>query len=159
MTIEITFTLNGKTVTAAVEPRLSLADFLRDHMGLTATHLGCEHGVCGACTIQLEGAPARSCIMLAAECDGQSITTLEHLVDDPDMVILREAFHEKHGLQCGFCTPGFLISALDIIRRKPGLSPEEIRLELSGNLCRCTGYQGIVRAVQEADQRIHSRST
>ena len=135
---------------AEVEPRTSLADFLREHQALTGTHVGCEHGVCGACTIWIDGAPARSCITFAASADGAEITTLEGFETDPVMDVLREEFSANHGLQCGFCTPGMLMSARDIITRLPDADEKRIRLELSGNLCRCTGYVGIVHAVQSA---------
>jgi aerobic carbon-monoxide dehydrogenase small subunit len=150
MKAEITLTINGKQRKAQVEPRQSLADLLREEMRLTATHLGCEHGVCGACTILLNGEPARACIALAITLDGSEIRTLEGLQDDALMGILKEAFHEKHGLQCGFCTPGMLISSHDLLRRKPGLDEKQIRVAMSGNLCRCTGYQGIVRSIKAA---------
>jgi carbon-monoxide dehydrogenase small subunit len=150
MKTEITLTINGKRRKAQVEPRQSLADLLREEMRLTATHLGCEHGVCGACTILLNGEPARACITLAITLDGCEVRTLEGLKDDALMVVLKEAFHEKHGLQCGFCTPGMLISSHDLLRRKPQLDEEQIRIAMSGNLCRCTGYQGIVRSIKAA---------
>jgi carbon-monoxide dehydrogenase small subunit len=150
MKTEITLTINGKRRKAQVEPRQSLADLLREEMRLTATHLGCEHGVCGACTILLNGEPARACITLAITLDGCEVRTLEGLKDDALMIILKESFHEKHGLQCGFCTPGMLISSHDLLRRKPQLEEEQIRIAMSGNLCRCTGYQGIVRSIKAA---------
>jgi carbon-monoxide dehydrogenase small subunit len=150
MKTEITLTINGERRKAHVEPRQSLADLLREEMRLTATHLGCEHGVCGACTILLNGEPARSCITLAITLEGCEVRTLEGLKDDALMVVLKEAFHEKHGLQCGFCTPGMLISSHDLLRRKPQLEEEQIRIAMSGNLCRCTGYQGIVRSIKAA---------
>jgi len=143
----VRFEVNGKTVKAAVEPRLHLADFLRDHLRLTGTHVGCEHGVCGACTVLVEGHPIRSCITFAAACDGKQIRTIEDFSDDEDMIGLREAFSREHGLQCGFCTPGMLITARDIVRRLPQADEACIRVELSGNICRCTGYAGIVAAV------------
>ena len=150
MKTEITLTINGKQRKALVEPRQSLADLLREDMRLTATHLGCEHGVCGACTILLNGEPARACIALAITLDGSEVRTLEGLQDDPLMCVLKEAFHEEHGLQCGFCTPGMLISSHDLLQRKAGLDEEQIRVAMSGNLCRCTGYQGIVRSIKAA---------
>ena len=143
----VRFDVNGKTVKVAVEPRLHLADFLRDHLRLTGTHVGCEHGVCGACTVLVEGHPIRSCITFAAACDGKRIRTIEDFSDDEDMIGLREAFSREHGLQCGFCTPGMLITARDIVRRLPLADEARIRIELSGNICRCTGYVGIVSAV------------
>jgi carbon-monoxide dehydrogenase small subunit len=144
----IAITVNGRKVQALVEPRTHLADFLREHCRLTGTHLGCEHGVCGACTVLLDGAPARSCITFAIACDGLAVTTIEGFDDDPTMAELREAFSREHGLQCGFCTPGMLIASRDIVERLPGVDERRIRVELSGNLCRCTGYRGIVNAVR-----------
>ena len=143
----VTLTVNGEDVTATVEPRTSLADFLREERRLTGTHLGCEHGVCGACTINMDGVPARSCIAYAATLDGADIRTIEGFDDDDVMEDLRQAFTENHGLQCGYCTPGMLISCHDIVTRLPEADEKRVRLELSGNLCRCTGYVGIVRAV------------
>src|SRR6185295_16162523 len=136
------------SISARFEPRLHLGDFLREHCRLTGTHLGCEHGVCGACTVLIAGAPARSCITYAVACEGLAIETIEGFDDDPIMAELREAFSREHGLQCGFCTPGMLIAARDIVQRLPGADESRIRVELSGNLCRCTGYRGIVNAVR-----------
>jgi carbon-monoxide dehydrogenase small subunit len=150
MKTAISATINGRPVQSSVEPRTSLADLLREELRLTATHLGCEQGVCGACTVLIDGQPARACIALAVGIDGSDIRTLEGLDQDPLMLTLKAAFHDKHGLQCGFCTPGMLISAWDLLRRKPRLSEAEIRVAISGNLCRCTGYQGIVRSIQSA---------
>ena len=148
----INLTVNGQPVSAAVEPRTHLADFLREHEGLTGTHLGCEHGVCGACTIELDGAPARSCIQFAVRCEGATVRTIEGFDDDEVMTQLRAAFTAEHALQCGYCTPGMLVTARDIVMRLPHLVKDadeaRIRIELAGNLCRCTGYQGIVRAIQ-----------
>lgn len=152
MKMSISTIVNGKPVQSWVEPRTSLADLLREELRLTATHLGCEQGVCGACTVLIDGQPARACIALAISVDGSDIRTLEGLDQDPLMLTLKAAFHDKHGLQCGFCTPGMLISAWDLLRRKPDLSADEIRIAISGNLCRCTGYQGIVRSIQSAAQ-------
>ncbi|HIC25793.1 MAG TPA: (2Fe-2S)-binding protein [Gammaproteobacteria bacterium] len=146
----VALTVNGRPVEATVESRLSLADFLRLELRLTATHLGCEHGVCGACTVLIDGEPARSCIALTVSLGGAEITTLEGLADDRAMQIIKQAFHDKHGLQCGFCTPGMLISTRDLLKRTPRPSESAVRDGLSGNLCRCTGYQGIVRAVLKA---------
>ena len=146
----VALTVNGRSVEATVEPRLSLADFLRLELRLTATHLGCEHGVCGACTVLIDGEPARSCIALTVSLGGAEITTLEGLADDRAMQIIKQAFHDKHGLQCGFCTPGMLISTRDLLKRTPRPSESAVREGLSGNLCRGTGYQGIVRAVLKA---------
>jgi carbon-monoxide dehydrogenase small subunit len=143
----IRLTVNGATVDATVEPRLHLADFLRETRFLTGTHLGCEHGVCGACTLLIDGAPARACIAFAAACDGSRVDTIEGLEHDPVMVRLRAAFTAEHGLQCGYCTPGMLVTARDIVLRLPHADEARVRLELAGNLCRCTGYAGIVRAI------------
>ena len=149
----ISLTVNGRAVSAEVEPRTHLGDFLRDHLRLTGTHLGCEHGVCGACTVLISGAPARACITYAVACDGLEIRTIEGFEDDALMAELREAFSREHGLQCGFCTAGMLISARDIVQRFPGGDERRIRTELSGNLCRCTGYVGIVNAVKSVAAR------
>jgi len=140
--------INGEPVEALVEPRTHLADFLREQRRLTGTHLGCEHGVCGACTVLLDGMTVRSCITYAVACEGREVRTIEGFHDDPLMGRLREAFSREHGLQCGFCTPGMLIAARDICQRLPQADEERIRVELSGNLCRCTGYVGIVNAVK-----------
>ena len=140
--------VNGSPVVETVEPRLHLADLLRERLGLTGTHLRCEQGACGACTLLIDGEPARSCITYAVLCEGAEITTLEGLENDPVMAALRRAFTAEHGLQCGFCTPGMLITARDIVMRLPDADERRIRLELSGNLCRCTGYVGIVRAIR-----------
>jgi carbon-monoxide dehydrogenase small subunit len=144
----IALTVNGRPVEAQVEPRTHLADFLRESQGLTGTNLGCEHGVCGACTIEIDGAPARSCITYAVACDGAAVRTIEGYADDPVMAELRAAFTAEHALQCGYCTPGMLVTARDIVTRLPQADEATIRKELSGNLCRCTGYMGIVRAIQ-----------
>ncbi len=146
---ELSLTVNGEAVSADVEPRLSLADFLRDRRRLTGTHLGCEHGVCGACTVLMNGEPVRSCIAFAVVAEGAEITTIEGFDDDEPMARLRKAFHENHALQCGYCTPGMLIAARDIVLRLPGADEARVRLELAGNLCRCTGYVGIVDAILE----------
>ena len=139
--------INGEDVSAEVEPRLSLADFIRDHRRLTGTHLGCEHGVCGACTVLMNGEPVRSCITFAVIANGAEITTIEGFDDDEPMEQLRKAFHEHHALQCGYCTPGMLVAARDIVTRLPDADEDRVRLELAGNLCRCTGYVGIVNAI------------
>lgn len=143
----VSMTVNGRRVEAAVAPRTHLADFLREQLGLTGTNLGCEHGVCGACTIEIDGAPGRSCITYAAACDGAEVRTIEGFEDDAVMAELRAAFTAEHALQCGYCTPGMLVTARDIVMRLPDADEARIRKELSGNLCRCTGYMGIVRAV------------
>lgn len=140
--------INGEQVDAVVEPRLSLVDFLREKQHLTGTHVGCEHGICGACTVHIDGVSARSCITLAAACDGREIRTIEGFVDDPQMNEIRSEFAKEHALQCGYCTPGMLMTSFDLVTRFPDLDPAEIAREMSGNLCRCTGYQGIVRAIE-----------
>ena len=149
----ITLTVNGKTHTAEVEPRLLLSDFIRHHLGLTGTHVGCEHGVCGACTITFDGQPVRSCIMLAVQAHGHEIRTVESLSNGlEDLHPVQRAFWEKHGLQCGFCTAGILMTIVPFLEENPNPTEREIREALSGNLCRCTGYQHIVEAVQYAAQ-------
>jgi len=145
----ISLTVNGTPVSGSVEPRTHLADFIRGQVGLTGTHLGCEQGVCGACTVMIDGRPARSCIAFAAACDGAEIRTVEGFDDDAAMAQIRDAFSAHHGLQCGFCTPGMLITARDIIGRLEQADEATIRRELSGNICRCTGYQGIVSAIAD----------
>src|SRR6201997_2188537 len=143
----IRLTLNGRAVEGEAEPRMLLVDFLRRDLMLTGTHVGCEHGVCGACTIEIDGAPARSCIAHAGSCDGASIRTIEGFDGDAVMAALREAFTREHALQCGYCPPGMLVAARDIVLRLPDADEARVREELAGNLCRCTGYRGIVRAV------------
>ncbi|MGB0086520.1 MAG: 2Fe-2S iron-sulfur cluster-binding protein [Rhodomicrobiaceae bacterium] len=144
----IALTVNGQTVEADTQPRTHLVDFLREHLDLTGTHIGCEHGICGACTVVMNGAIVRSCITFAVTCDGAQIETIESFDNDPLMARLREGFSREHALQCGYCTPGMLITARDLLLRKTGLGENDIRREMSGNLCRCTGYMGIVRAIQ-----------
>ena len=143
----LSLTVNGAPAAAAVAPRTSLADFLREELMLTGTNVGCEHGVCGACTVLIDGAPARSCIALAVACEGADVRTIEGLDDDPVAGALREAFAAEHALQCGYCTPGMLVTARDIVMRLPEAGEARVREELAGNLCRCTGYVGIVRAI------------
>ncbi len=150
-----TLTINGRTVTADVEPRLSLADFIRDHQGLTGTHTACEHGVCGACTLMLDGRPVRSCIMLAVAADGMAVRTTEGYDGDAVMAVIRACFKTGHAVQCGYCTPGMLATAYDIVTRLPGIDRDRIKHELSGNLCRCTGYLGIVDAIEMALAEVH----
>jgi carbon-monoxide dehydrogenase small subunit len=152
----VTLALNGSDVTHAVEPRESLADFLRERCGLTATHLGCEHGACGACTVLVDGEATRSCLMLAVMCEERAVVTLEGLRDDPLMAVLRRTFHACHGVQCGFCTPGMLMMGRDILRRFPRPDAATVRHELSGQICRCTGYAGIVDAIVAAGQEVAS---
>jgi aerobic carbon-monoxide dehydrogenase small subunit len=149
--ISVEITVNGRQRRAAVEPRLTLADFLRERCQLTGTHLGCEHGVCGACTVLLDGQAVRACLIFAVQADGAQVTTIEG-ISEPDGTLsaVQEAFREHHGLQCGFCTPGVVISATAFLRDTPQPADEEIRDAMSGNLCRCTGYQGILKAVRAA---------
>lgn len=146
--IEISLTINGEPVHAQVDPRMSLVDFLREKLHLTGTHIGCEHGVCGACTVHMDGVSARSCITLAAACDGRDIRTIEGFEDDARMNAIRAEFSREHALQCGYCTSGMLMTTYDVTTRFAELDETAIRREMSGNLCRCTGYQGIVRAVR-----------
>jgi aerobic carbon-monoxide dehydrogenase small subunit len=156
----IRVTVNGRVYERTVEVRKTLADFLRDDLDLTGTHLGCEHGVCGACTIVLDGAAIRSCLMFAAQVHGRELETVEGLADGDRLNPLQEAFREHHALQCGFCTPGFLLTSLYLIRERPDLDDEDaIREALSGNLCRCTGYQNIVDAVRDAAERLRKPQT
>lgn len=150
MKTRMSLTVNGRRREVEVEPRLSLADLLREDLRLTATHLGCEQGVCGACTILINGEPARACITLAVAAEGADVRTLEGFADDPLMRVIKAAFHHNHGLQCGFCTPGMLVSSWDLLKRNTRLTEPAIRIALSGNLCRCTGYQGIVRSIKSA---------
>ena len=152
----IRLTVNGTVRTGQVEPRKLLVDFLREDLGLTGTHVGCEHGICGACTILVNGEAARSCLMLAVQADGAKLLTVEGLAREGRLHPLQEAFWEHHGLQCGFCTPGMLITAYDLLQTNPTPTEEEIRAGLSAVLCRCTGYQGIVRAVQAAAERLRT---
>jgi len=149
----INVTVNGVAYERAVEPRLLLVDFLRHTLGLTGTHVGCEHGVCGACTVLLDGDSVRSCLLFAVQVDGARVDTVESLGTIGHLNSLQEAFHEHHALQCGFCTPGMLMTATDLMRKYPLASDDEIREGLSGNLCRCTGYEHIVRAVRAAVAR------
>ncbi len=154
----ISLTVNGKEHQRSVEPRLLLSDFLRHELRLTGTHVGCEHGVCGACTILLNGLAVRSCLMFAVQANGQEIITVEGLALEGDALHpLQEAFHEAHGLQCGFCTPGFLMTLVPYLKENPNPTEEEIREALSGNLCRCTGYQNIVEAVKLAAKNLPQR--
>jgi aerobic-type carbon monoxide dehydrogenase small subunit (CoxS/CutS family) len=155
----ISVTVNGETQTATVEPRLLLADLLREVLGLRGTHLGCEHGVCGACTILLDGEPVRSCLVLGVQADRREVTTVEGLADADGLHPLQEAFREHHALQCGFCTPGFLLTALYLIDGDPAIDERDekhLREALSGNLCRCTGYQNIVDAVRDGAARMRT---
>ena len=149
--LPVEMTVNGERRRGSVDARTTLADYLREHCALTGTHLGCEHGVCGACTVLVDGDAVRACLMFAVQTDGLEVTTIEGL-GGPDGALsaVQDAFRSEHGLQCGFCTPGFVVSVTALLRENPHPSETEIREALSGNLCRCTGYQGIIRAVQQA---------
>jgi carbon-monoxide dehydrogenase small subunit len=148
----IRVTVNGAVHERTVSVRRSLADFLREDLGLTGTHVGCEHGVCGACTVLMDDEPIRACLMFAVQADGAVFTTVEGLAEGDRLHPIQQAFWDHHGLQCGFCTPGILLTTYDLLRESRGVDEDEIREALSGNLCRCTGYQGIVRSVQAADE-------
>ena len=149
--LETTLTVNGQKVTRRIEPRQHLVDFLREELGLTGSHTGCEHGVCGACTIRVNGEIVRGCLMLAVQADGCKVDTIEGISDSGEAKDLQKAFHERNALQCGFCTPGMLMAAQDLLNQKRKLSREEIREHISGNYCRCTGYQAIVDAIEEVN--------
>jgi len=149
LAVETTLTVNGTRVTRRIEPRQHLVDFLRDELGLTGSHIGCEHGVCGACTVRVNGEIVRGCLMLAVQADGCKVETIEGLSDSRELAGLQKAFHEKNALQCGFCTPGMLMAAQDLVLAKEKISREKIREHISGNYCRCTGYQAIVDAIEE----------
>ncbi|MGY1643201.1 (2Fe-2S)-binding protein [Geodermatophilus sp. SYSU D00703] len=151
---EITLTVNGRRYTLAVEPRRLLVDVLRDDLGLVGTHIGCEHGVCGTCTVLLDGASIRSCTTLAVQADGHTVRTVEGLGEGAALHPLQEAFWEKQGLQCGYCTPGMLMRSLEILEQDPDPTPEQVREGIASNLCRCTGYQFIVEAVMAAAPRV-----
>ena len=144
----ITLTVNGTKTTRPVAARTHLTDFLRDELGLTGSHIGCEHGVCGACTIRVDGDIVRGCLTLAAACDGKVVDTVEGLSDSGELAELQHAFHERNALQCGYCTPGMLVACLDLVKTQPAATREQIREHLSGNYCRCTGYHAIVDAVE-----------
>jgi len=146
--MNVSMTVNGRSVTADVEARTLLADFLRDHLSLTGTHIGCDTGQCGACTVHVNGRAIKSCSMLAAQAEGAEVVTIEGLANGEELHPMQAAFREHHGLQCGFCTPGMVMSAVDLVRNHPNASDEVIREQLEGNICRCTGYENIVRAVK-----------
>jgi aerobic carbon-monoxide dehydrogenase small subunit len=156
-TVRFTLRVNGKDYAIEAQPRRNLADALRDDCGLTGTHLGCEHGVCGACTVLVDGKPVRSCLMFAVQAAGTEVRTVEGLADGDRLHPLQQAFWEHHGLQCGFCTPGFLMLAVGVLEAEPDISDEELKHVLSSNLCRCTGYQNIVRAVRAAAAEMRKR--
>jgi len=153
---QIRVTVNGAVHEALVDPRTTLVDFLRGTLGLCGTHVGCEHGVCGACTVLFDGKAVRSCLMLAVQADGQSLTTIEGLSTHGQLHPIQEAFREARGLQCGFCTPGFIMSTYELLHESPNPTDEEIRDALGGNLCRCTGYQSIVESVRLAARKLQS---
>lgn len=156
---EVTLTVNDRSYTRQVEPRLLLSDFLRHELALTGTHVGCEHGICGACTVLLDGQPIRACLAFAVQADGHSVTTVEGLAAGPnDLHPIQQAFWESHGLQCGFCTPGILLTLLPFLQEHPDPSEDEIRDALSGNICRCTGYQFIVEAARSAAAKLREGS-
>ncbi|HZR14915.1 MAG TPA: (2Fe-2S)-binding protein [Acidimicrobiia bacterium] len=157
--LDVTMTVNGERRRAHVDARKTLADFLREDCALTGTHLGCEHGVCGACTVLVDGAAVRSCLMFAVQADGADVTTIEGIAEpDGELSTVQAAFRDAHGLQCGFCTPGFVVSVTAFLRDNPHPTDAEIREALSGNLCRCTGYQGIIKAVHLAAERVAERN-
>jgi carbon-monoxide dehydrogenase small subunit len=156
-TREITLTVNGRSYTGTVETRYNLADILREKLNLTGTHVGCEHGACGACTVLVDGEAVRSCLMLGVQANGKDITTIEGLADGDQLNPLQAAFRKHHGLQCGFCTPGFLTTLTAYLRDNPDPTEAEIREAVSGNICRCTGYQGIVAAALDAASQIRGR--
>jgi carbon-monoxide dehydrogenase small subunit len=152
LTLDITLTVNGETVSERVEARKSLVDFVREDLGLTGSHVGCEHGVCGACTMRVDGEIVRGCLMLAVQCDGANVQTIEGLSDSGEVADLQAAFEQRNALQCGYCTPGMLTAAQDILKRGNMPSRDEIREHISGNYCRCTGYHAIVDAVEATAQ-------
>jgi carbon-monoxide dehydrogenase small subunit len=154
--VVVRLTVNGEERRGIAEPRLLLADFLRHELGLTGTHVGCEQGVCGACSIRLDGELVRSCTLFAIQAEGASIETVEGLAPGEDLHPVQQAYHEQHGLQCGFCTPGLLLATVDLLERNPSPSEDEIRDYLAGNICRCTGYVGVVAAVQEAARKLEA---
>ncbi len=153
----ITLNINGSDYSIQVEPRRTLADAIREDCGQTGTHIGCEHGVCGACTVLVDGEPVRSCLMFAGQADGKPIRTVEGLANGDDLHPMQQAFMDHHGLQCGFCTPGFLMLAVGVLEREPDISDEDLIDVLSSNLCRCTGYQNIIKAVRAAAQEMRGK--
>lgn len=159
MNRDIAVTVNGEVRRASVMPRMTLVDLLREVLGLTGTHIGCEHGVCGACTILLDGTTARSCLMLAVQADGHELLTIEGIApNEEELHPLQQAFMDNHGLQCGYCTPGMLTTLLEFLRDNPNPTEKEVRIAISGNLCRCTGYQGIVDAALDAAGRLRGEA-
>ena len=157
-TQKVQIKLNGRETSAEVEPRLLLAHMIRDVLGLTGTHIGCDTSSCGACTVILDGRPIKSCTLFAVQADGREVLTIEGMMRDGQLHPLQQGFHEQHGLQCGFCTPGMILSAYALLQRNPSPTEEEIRWGISGNLCRCTGYQNIVKAVQSASNKMKQRT-
>jgi carbon-monoxide dehydrogenase small subunit len=153
MDVNVSLTVNGKKVTGKAEPRTLLVQFLRETLGLTGTHVGCDTSQCGACVVHIDGASVKSCTILAVQCEGKKVTTIEGLAKDGKLHPMQQAFHENHGLQCGFCTPGMIMSAANLLADNPSPSEQEIREGIAGNLCRCTGYQHIVNAIQHAARR------
>jgi carbon-monoxide dehydrogenase small subunit len=156
--IDIVLTVNGRDHPVRVEPRRTLVDAIREDCGQTGTHIGCEHGVCGACTVLVDGAPVRSCLMFAVQADGKAIRTVEGLASGEELSVLQRAFMEHHGLQCGFCTPGFLMLVTGVLEREPDIGDDDLIDVLASNLCRCTGYQNIVKAVRAAVQELRARA-
>jgi carbon-monoxide dehydrogenase small subunit len=154
---DLVLTVNGRDHAVSVEPRRTLADAIREDCGLTGTHIGCEHGVCGACTVLVDGAPVRSCLMFAVQAAGKPIRTVEGLASGDELSVLQRAFMEHHGLQCGFCTPGFLMLVTGVLEREPDIGDEELIDVLASNLCRCTGYQNIIKAVRAAAQELRAK--
>ncbi len=154
---DITLTINGRAHAIAVEPRRTLVDAIREDCGQTGTHIGCEHGICGACTVIVDGEPVRSCLMFAVQADGKNIRTVEGLATGDELHPMQRAFMEHHGLQCGFCTPGFLMLAVGVLEREPNISDEDLLDVLSSNLCRCTGYQNIIKAVRAAAKEMRGQ--
>jgi carbon-monoxide dehydrogenase small subunit len=155
---DITLKVNGTTCTGSPEARKTLADFLRDDLNLTGTHLGCEHGVCGACTVLVNDKPVRSCLMFGVQAEGKAVRTVEGLAENGTLHALQQAFHEHHGLQCGFCTPGMVMSAVDLVKNNPNPTEQQIRDGLEGNICRCTGYHNIVKAIAAAHPLMHAKA-
>ena len=154
MNLDISLTVNGEPVSERVEARKTLVDFLREDLGLTGSHVGCEHGVCGACTVRVNGEIVRGCLMLAVQCDGATVETIEGLSDSGELADLQAAFEQRNALQCGYCTPGMLTRAYRLLQENPNPSEQDIRYGIAGNLCRCTGYQNIVKAVQSAAKKL-----
>jgi carbon-monoxide dehydrogenase small subunit len=155
--LDIETTVNGQARSGTAEPRMLLSDFLRHELGLTGVHVGCEHGVCGACTVLLDGVTVRSCLLFAVQAQGHELTTVEGLAEAGRLHPVQDAFRRKHGLQCGFCTPGMILTAVDLLRRQPVQTEQSIREGMSGNLCRCTGYDGIVAAVLDAAEALSGK--